>query len=131
VNYLLDTNTLIHFFKGKGNVAAKLLSTPPAEISIPSIVQLELMVGISKSGTASKRLIQYEEFISLITVIPFGWEEANKGAEIRVALERHGLSIGPYDLLIAATAIVNQRILVSHNLREFSRIEGLRSEDWY
>ena len=131
MSYLLDTNTLIHFFKGKGNVAARLLSIPPSKISIPSIVQLELMVGISKSAAPSKRTSQYEEFLSLITVLPFGPQEANKGAQIRVELQSHGRSIGPYDLLIAATAIVNQRILVSHNLREFSRIEGLRSEDWY
>jgi tRNA(fMet)-specific endonuclease VapC len=131
LKYLLDTNTLIHFFKGKGNVAARLLSTPPTEIGVPSVVQLELLVGISKSTAPQKRIAEFEEFLSLITVVPFGTDEAKQGSEIRVKLEGQGRSIGPYDLLIAATAMVNQGILVTHNTREFSRVEGLQIQDWY
>jgi tRNA(fMet)-specific endonuclease VapC len=131
LKYVLDTNTLIHFFKGKGNVASRLFSKPPAEIFIPSVVQLELLVGISKSLAPQKRIAEFEEFLSLISVLPFGKEEAEKGAEIRVKLETQGNSIGPYDLLIAATAITNQGILVTHNTREFNRVEGLQIQDWY
>jgi tRNA(fMet)-specific endonuclease VapC len=131
LKYLLDTNTLIHFFKGKGNVASRLLSTPPAEIFIPSVVQLELLVGISKSAAPKKRIGEFEEFLSLISVLPFGKEEAEKGAEIRVKLETRGNSIGPYDLLIAATAVANQGILVTHNTREFTRVDRIQIQDWY
>jgi len=58
--------------------------------------------------------------------LPFGVEEARVGAQIRVKLERAGMKIGPLDTLIAATAL-----LVTHNVEEFGRVEGLAIRDWY
>jgi len=58
MKYVLDTNTLIYFFKGLGNVSDRLLSIPPAEIGLPAIVLYELEVGIGKSGTSKKRKTQ-------------------------------------------------------------------------
>ncbi len=131
MKYVLDTNTLIYFFKGLGNVSDRLLSIPPAEIGIPAIVLYELKVGIGKSGTSKKRKIQLKEFISLVKIIPFGYEEARCAANIRVKLERKGVPIGPYDILIAASALADRGTLVTHNLKEFERVEGLKIEDWY
>ena len=131
MKYVLDTNTLIYFFKGLGNVSDRLLSIPPAEIGIPAIVLYELKVGIGKSGTSKKRKIQLKEFISLVKIIPFGYEETRCAANIRVKLERKGVPIGPYDILIAASALADRGTLVTHNLKEFERVEGLKIEDWY
>ena len=103
--YVLDTNTLIYFFKGLGGVSDRFLATPPSEIGIPAIVLFELEVGIGKSRTPQKRKAKLQEFISLIN--------------------------GPYDILIAASAMANNGTLVTHNLREFERIKGLKVEDWY
>ncbi len=131
MKYVLDTNTLIYFFKGLGNVSDRLLSIPPAEIGLPAIVLYELEVGIGKSGTSKKRKTQLKEFISLVNIISFGYEEARCAANIRIKLERKGVPIGPYDILIAASALADRGTLVTHNLKEFERVEGLKIEDWY
>jgi tRNA(fMet)-specific endonuclease VapC len=129
--YVLDTNTLIYFFKGLGGVSKRVLAVPPKQISIPSIVLYELEVGIARSTSPKKRRKQLEDFTSLVKVLPFGTEEARSAAFIRVDLEKKGQPIGPYDILIAAVAMTNQFILVTRNTAEFSRIKGLRLENWY
>ena len=129
--YVLDTNTLIYFFKGLGGVSKRVLALPPKQISIPSIVLYELEVGIARSTSPKKRRKQLEDFTSLVKVLPFGTEEARSAASIRVDLEKKGRPIGPDDILIAAVAMTNQFILVTRNTAEFSRIKGLRLENWY
>jgi tRNA(fMet)-specific endonuclease VapC len=129
--YVLDTNTLIYFFKGIGKVAEKLLSIPPKNIGLPSIVLYEILVGIAKSISPEKRTFQLEQLATTVNILPFGRKEAGYAAKIRAGLETKGQPIGPYDVLIAATAISNNGILVTHNLNEFQRVDGLRIEDWY
>lgn len=129
--YVLDTNTLIYFFKGSESVSRTLLSLPPKEIGIPSIVVYELEVGIAKSKSPRKRLKQLEEMLSIISVLPFTAKEARSSAVIRAQLERKGIPIGPIDMLIAGTALAHQAILITHNIQEFTRIDKLQIEDWY
>jgi len=129
--FILDTNTLIYFFKGVGEVSRHLLSTPPVEIGLPAIVLYELEVGIGKSKSPEKRRAQLREFASLIMVFPFGREEVSAAALIRIKLETKGFPIGPYDILIAATAMANNATLITHNSKEFERIEGLKLKDWF
>ncbi len=129
--YVLDTNTLIYFFKGIGNVADSFLSKSPKEISIPAIVLFELEVGIAKSNAPQKRVKQLQEITSLVQIIPFGDVEARRSANIRANLEKKGTPIGPYDILIGGTALAHQAILITHNTAEFERIEKLQIEDWY
>jgi tRNA(fMet)-specific endonuclease VapC len=129
--YVLDTNTLIYFFKGLGKVAEKLLDTPPKEIGIPSIVVYELEVGIAKSTSPEKRTAQLADLLSLVNVLPFRLQEARSAAQIRAALEKQGQPIGPYDTLIAATALANQAALITHNTKEFEKIGQLKCEDWF
>ena len=129
--YVLDTNTLIYFFKGLGAVAENLLAKTPKEIAIPSIVLFELEVGIAKSTSPQKRKQQLKELESSIQILPFGRSEALSAASIRTALEKQGQLIGPYDILIAAIALSNKGILVTHNRKEFARVKGLLLEDWY
>jgi tRNA(fMet)-specific endonuclease VapC len=129
--YVLDTNTLIYFFKGIGKVAEKLLSIAPKDIGLPAIALFEILVGIEKSTAAEKRRQQLEQLANIVNILPFGHKEAKYAAEIRANLEARGRPIGPYDILIAATAISNNSPLITHNVKEFSRIEGLQIEDWY
>ena len=131
MRYVLDTNTLIYFFKGLGDVSKHMLAQPPSEIAIPTIVLFELEVGIAKSISPRKRKSQLQEFTELVKVLPFGIAESKSAAQIRVKLEKQGFPIGPYDVLIAATALTNNMILVTHNQKEFGRIEHLKIEDWY
>ena len=129
--YLLDTNTLIYFFKGMGNVAAHLFAHTPREISIPSPVVYELEVGIAKSAMPHKRRQQLATLLNQITIIDFTLHEARTAAAIRATLETQGTPIGPIDTLIAGCALANRLTLVTHNTREFGRVEGLRLEDWF
>jgi tRNA(fMet)-specific endonuclease VapC len=129
--YVLDTNTLIYFFKGMGNVSSNVLMKPPGSIAIPAIVLFELEVGIAKSISPKKRRLQLERFTSVVKLLPLGQEEVKCAASIRADLERQGQPIGPYDVLIAGTTLAAGGILVTHNTSEFKRIKGLRIEDWY
>lgn len=131
MKYCLDTNTLIYFFKGLGDVSNRLLTTPPGEIAIPTVVIFELEVGIGKSTSPRKRKTQLQEITSLVNIISFGQSEAKCAAGIRIKLERQGIPIGPYDILIAASALANNSTLVTHNKSEFERVAGLKIEDWY
>jgi len=129
--YLLDTNTLIYFFKGMGRVAENLLSRSPKEIAVPSIVLFELEVGIAKSDSPEKRQQQLSSLTSVVSTIPFTYKEAKTAAIIRAKLEKAGTPIGPYDTLIAGTALGVNCVLVTNNTKEFSRVENLRLEDWF
>ncbi len=131
MKYCLDTNTLIYFFKGLGDVSNRLLTTPPGEIAIPTVVIFELEVGIGKSTSPRKRITQLQEITSLVNIISFAQSEAKCAAGIRIKLERQGIPIEPYDILIAASALANNSTLVTHNKREFERVVGLKIEDWY
>lgn len=129
--YTLDTNTLIYFFKRKGNVAQNLISKSPKDILVPAIVLYELEVGIAKSKHPEKTRKQVDTLISRVEVIPFGAREAKIAAQIRSDLEAQGTPIGPYDILIAGIALSANAILVTHNTKEFERVEGLKTEDWF
>jgi len=129
--YVLDTNTLIYYFKGVGKVASQLLNHPPRDIAIPSVVLYELEVGIAKSQSPDKRRQQLDTLTGLITILPLGTREAKSAAMIRASLEAAGSSIGPLDTLIAGITMAHQGILVTHNLKEFSRVDGLQLTDWY
>ncbi len=128
--YALDTNILSYFFKGIGQVAERLLATPPSEIAIPSVVLFELEFGLERSSRAAQRREQLQELLSLLTILPFGSAEARAVAVIRADLERAGTPIGPYDLLIAGTALHHGAVLVTHNTKELGRVRGLKLEDW-
>ncbi len=129
--FVLDTNTVIHYFKGAGKVAENLLNKAPSDIALPSIVLYELEVGILKSNQTKKRQSQLNSLVSAITVLSFTEKEALASAKLRVDLEAQGLGIGPLDTLIAGTALSYGGILVSRNAREFERVAGLRVENWY
>ena len=108
-----------------------MLGESPRHIGIPAVVLYELEVGIEKSKSALKRRQQVDKLISVVNLLPFGLEEARSAAQIRAHLEKSGKSIGPYDTLIAGTALARGATLVTHNTQEFKRIRNLSLEDWY
>lgn len=129
--FILDTNTLIHFFKDQGEVKSNLLSHSPQEIGIPTIVVYELFVGIEKSPFSGKKSKQLHKLINTVKLLPFDLSASIHAAKIRVHLESIGMRIGPMDTLIAAIARANQGVLVSHNTKEILRVPDLLLEDWY
>lgn len=129
--YVLDTNTLLDYFRGRGNVAKNLLAVPPSEVALPAIAAYEVWVGVLSSRNAGRRQAQYEQFLATVEVLPFDAGVGRRAAAIRYALERRGEGIGPLDTLIAATAVASNATLVTHNVREFGRVRGLKLVDWY
>ena len=129
--YALDTNTLIYFFKGEGRVATRLLGVAPSDVAVPAIVLYELHVGIAKSNSPERRRRQLQEMLDVVTTLAFDDSVAMEAAAIRASLEAAGNPIGPLDNIVAGTARANGAVLVTRNLQEFSRVDGLRLEDWY
>ena len=129
--YALDTNTLIYFFKGMGRVKQRLIATPPAEVGIPAVVLYEIEVGVRQSSSPAKREAQLAELMAVVEVLPFAAAEARLSAQLRARLERAGTPIGPLDSLIAGTALAHGATLVTHNVKEFQRVDRLALEDWY
>jgi len=128
--YILDTNTLIYFFKGLGSVADNLLAVSPKDIGIPAVVLYELEYGIAKSSSPKKRAKQLEELCALVEVLTFGTKEAKTSATIRAVFEKKGTPIGPYDVMIAGTALSRQGVLVTNNTKAFRRVPKLQIIDW-
>jgi tRNA(fMet)-specific endonuclease VapC len=126
---LLDTNTVIHCLKGREPASSRLLAATPSEIAIPSIVAYELEYGTLKIASPRRRRI-LSGMLARLEEVPFDREAAREAAHVRLELERRGIGIGPLDLLIAGTALSRGATLATNNTREFSRIKGLRLEDW-
>ena len=129
--YIVDSNTCIYFMNGKyPSVREKFLSISPKNIKISCIVKGELLLGAFKSQTRVQTTNKVEKFLKPFDVIDFTDKMSYDYAEIRGDLEKTGKSIGANDLLIAATALSENAILVTHNTDEFSRVKGLKIEDW-
>jgi tRNA(fMet)-specific endonuclease VapC len=131
VIYALDTNTVVYFFKGLGQVADRLLAVPPQRVRLPSVALYELETGVAKLGGGGRRRRQLSAFVEMVGILPFAADEARTAARIRATLEASGNPIGPLDTLIAATALSYGATLVTRNVREFERVEGLQVENWY
>ncbi len=131
MKYLLDTNTCIRFLNGRSeSIKKKMRITEPEEIVLCSIVKAELFYGSLKSKHPEKNLKKQYDFVNQFRSLPFDDSAAEKYGKIRADLEMKGQVIGPNDLLIASISIANDVILVTHNSNEFSRIDGLKMEDW-
>ena len=129
--FALDTDTVSYFLRGQGRVAARLSLADPASIGIPSIVLHELRCGMLRAGGGTRKRDDLESFLGAIAGLDFDARSADAAAEARLELDRQGQQIGPFDILIAGTALASGATLVTHNVREFERIRNLRLEDWY
>ena len=131
MTYLLDTNTCVEYLNGRSRrVLEALQSRTPEDIAVCPIVKAELHYGALRSKNPQQALAKLEEFLAPFRLLPFDDQCAAAYGRIRARLAQAGLLIGPNDLLIAAIAVVHGAILVTHNIREFSRVEGLAIEDW-
>ena len=131
MTFLLDTNVCIRFLNGRSeNIQTQLGSIDPSEIVLCSIVKAELFYGVMKSAYPTKNLAKLQYFVSRFTSLPFDDDAAESYGHIRAQLERAGTPIGPNDLQIAAIAVANNLTLITHNIREFSRVSNLLIEDW-
>ncbi len=130
---ILDSNTISYYFRGDPLVVPRLQALRPAEVGVPAIVEYELRYGLLRmpSDSAAPRLAALEQLLRPMQLLPFDSDCAAQAARIRVELEAAGKPIGPYDTLIAATALRHQATLVTRNVREFSRVPGLQWLNWH
>ena len=129
--FLLDTNACIKILNSASTpLEARLKRNHPSQIKLSSVVKAELIYGARKSGRPAENLKILRGFFQPFLSIAFDDLCSQEYGVVRADLERAGKPIGPYDMMIAATALAHDLTLVTHNHSEFSRIAGLKWEDW-
>ena len=129
MQYLLDTNAVISLLNEReGPVRRQLSTLRPSDVGISSIVAHELYFGAYKSQRRDQNLATVDDL--RFEIVPFDREDARHAGEIRAGLSAQGLPIGGYDVLIAGQARARDLTLVTRNVGEFERVEGLRIENW-
>ena len=131
IRYMLDTNACIGIINESVPLLfERLLMHSPSAIAISQIVYFELEFGVCRSKQLEKNRQNLTHFLSYIQVMDWSNPQSQEAALIRCELARKGTPIGHYDVLIAGHARSMDITLVSHNIREFSRVDNLRIEDW-
>ncbi len=133
LRYMLDSNACICLIarkSGYAKLAEKITALEPEEIGLSTIVVAELRYGVSKSAHKKTNAEALEQFLLPFLVTPFDESASNVYGDVRAELEAKGKTIGPLDTLIAAHALSVGVVLVTDNLREFSRVPGLKVENW-
>jgi tRNA(fMet)-specific endonuclease VapC len=130
LRYMLDTNLCVRVLRDRPASARKRFNENSEGLCISTVVLTELLHGAAKSARPVENRRAVEEFAARLTVLPFDERAADHAADIRADLERKGTPIGAYDLLIAGHARGRGLTVVTGNIGEFGRVEGLRCEDW-
>jgi tRNA(fMet)-specific endonuclease VapC len=131
ITHLLDTNAVIALLGRKSPaLTERVMESGEGSIGLSSIVAFELYFGAYKSARVSFNLETLRLAMSDFPIVAFEREDAQRSGEIRAGLAAKGTPIGPYDVLVAGQARARDLILVTNNVGEFSRVEGLRVEDW-
>lgn len=130
LRYMLDTNLCIRVLRDRPAGLRERFNAEAAALCISSITLAELLYGAEKSARPVETRHQVEGFAARLTVLPFDDVAAAHYGNIRAELECKGQVIGPYDLMIAGHARSKGLVVVTGNLGEFTRVAGLRAEDW-
>lgn len=132
MKYLLDTNICIYIINEKPKkVLEKFERYPVHEFGMSSITHAELQYGVQKSKQKGQNQNALDEFLTPLTILPFhGRNVVVHYGKLRAALESKGRIIGPLDMLIAAHALSLNMTIISNNIKEFSRVPGLKCENW-
>ena len=131
MKWMLDTDTCIAIIKGKPPGVLKMLrGKSVGQVGISSITLGELAFGAAKSGRSDESRAALAEFLLALEIASFDSDAASSYGQLRASLEKRGTPIGPLDALIGAHAAALDVVLVTHNTREFGRVDTLRLEDW-
>ena len=131
MKYLLDTCTISDFVKGQPKVLARIKATPPNLIAVSALTRMEADYGLALNAERARKLAPIlHTFFSTIATLPFDEADAQAAAAIRAALKIQGQPIGAYDVLIAGTGLARGLVVVTSNVGEFKRVNGLQVEDW-
>ena len=131
MRYMLDTNICIYLIKHKPpQVFEKLQEHNPDEICISAITYAELVHGVEKSKAVERNRLALTILLSNIEILDFDMNAAEEYGRIRADLEKKGTPIGPLDMMIAGHAKSLGYTVVTNNVGEFKRVEGLQYENW-
>lgn len=129
--YLLDTNICIYLINRRpAYVVERIKRLKPNQVKLSAVSMGELEYGASKSNFREKNRNALIDFASGFEIIAFTDMDAEVYGVVRSDLEKRGIVIGPYDMQIAAQAISRGLVLVTNNVREFSRVKNLKIENW-
>jgi len=129
MNYLLDSNICIHFFRGKFGVNNKLNELGLDKCAISEISLAELVFGAENSDNPEKNQRIIDQFVSHISVLPI-YDSIRLYGKEKAWLRKSGTIISDFDLLIGCTAVEKDLIMVTENTREFERISNIKIENW-
>ncbi|NNM57317.1 tRNA(fMet)-specific endonuclease VapC [Acidocella sp.] len=130
LRYMLDTNLCIRVLRDRPQGLRARFNANAEALCLSDVVLYELLYGAERSNDPPRIRREVEHFAGRLTVLPFNSEAAAHTAEIRTELEGRGCVIGPYDLMIVGHARSRGLVVVTGNLGEFQRVQGLRCEDW-
>lgn len=131
MRFLLDTNVLVDYLTGRyPNVVHRIQGSAPEDLCVSSVVAGELRYGADRSAHPRRNHSRLDTLLREIRCLPFDETAAREFGRVRSRLDARGTPIGPYDTLIAAHALSLGVTLVTDNVDEFSRVRGLRVENW-
>jgi tRNA(fMet)-specific endonuclease VapC len=130
MRYMLDSSFCIDVMREKTPALRARFKNESGNMAISTVVLHELMYGAANADNPAAARARVREFAARVIVVDFDDEAADHAGDIRADLRRKGKTIGAYDSLIAAHARSIGAIVVTGNMREFSRVDGLRCEDW-
>jgi tRNA(fMet)-specific endonuclease VapC len=129
IRWLLDTNAMIALLKGRSAAfTSRIMAEEPEAFGLSVFVYHELVYGAAKSARPEQNLKVIDAIA--FPLLSFAPEDASAAGHIRGQIAKLGTSIGPLDVLIAGQALARDLVLISDNAREFSRIPGLKYENW-
>lgn len=131
MKYMLDTNICIYAIKNKPKqVFMRLQEHDPSDICISAVTYAELVHGVEKSRSVAKNRLALAVLLANIEIMSFDSYAAEGYGEVRAQLEKAGTPIGPLDTMIAGHAKALNYTVVTNNIREFERVDGLNVENW-
>ena len=132
MGYMLDTNICVFILRDRTTpkLRSKLLETPLAGMCLSAVTVAELEFGVERSRDPVRAELKLQSFLAPLDILPFDMNATLAYAKVRHGLESLGTPIGPLDALIAAHALSRGLVLATNNTREFSRVPGLKVEDW-
>jgi tRNA(fMet)-specific endonuclease VapC len=128
---LLDTNVVSDFVRGHASVQQRLRESSPGDIAVSTVTVMEIDYGLALEQGRMRRLAGViDVLLESVHVLPFSRDDARASGTVRAALRRRGAPIGPYDVLLAGCALARGLVLVTANLAELRRVDGLLVESW-
>jgi tRNA(fMet)-specific endonuclease VapC len=130
LKYMLDTNIAIYTIKNKPSEVRDAFKAHDGQMCISSVTLMELIYGAEASAAVERNLRDIEGFAARLEVLPYDNEAATHTGQLRAELKKIGRPIGPYDEMIAGHARSKGLVVVTHNIRQFENVPGIRLENW-